>query len=122
MVQEIHVEGFDAFNKAIEDNKGKTVFALFSGSKDANGANWCPDCVAAEPVIARNVKFAPEDAVLIHCGVGERSFWKDQKNVFRTSKLSLKSVPTLLKMGTSQRLEEAQCAKDDLVQMFFEED
>ncbi|KAK7478253.1 hypothetical protein BaRGS_00030511 [Batillaria attramentaria] len=123
MVKQIHVEGYDAFNKAVEENKGQKIFALFSGSKDASGGSWCPDCVTADPVIERNVKTAPENAVFIHCGVGERAFWKDQSNIFRTDpKLKLKCVPTLLKLGTPQRLEEGQCADDNLVQMFFEED
>ena len=49
MVQEVHVEGYDAYNKAVEENKGKQVFAMFCGSKDANGASWCPDCVTGKP-------------------------------------------------------------------------
>nr|AVK42937.1 thioredoxin domain containing-protein [Oncomelania hupensis hupensis]7XQ3_A Chain A, Thioredoxin domain-containing protein 17 [Oncomelania hupensis]7XQ3_B Chain B, Thioredoxin domain-containing protein 17 [Oncomelania hupensis]7XQ3_C Chain C, Thioredoxin domain-containing protein 17 [Oncomelania hupensis]7XQ3_D Chain D, Thioredoxin domain-containing protein 17 [Oncomelania hupensis] len=123
MVKEIHVEGFEAYSKAAEENNGKNIFALFCGSKDANGESWCPDCVTAEPVIARNLKYAPADSVFIHCSVGERAFWKDQSNVFRKDPvLKLKCVPTLLKPGTPQRLEEEQCADDNLVQMFFQEE
>lgn len=46
MVKEIHVEGLDAYQKAVAENEGKTIFALFSGSTDADGNNWCPDCVS----------------------------------------------------------------------------
>ena len=35
--------------------------------------------------------------------------------------MALKSVPTLLKWETQQRLEEAQCADSDLVSMIFKE-
>ncbi|XP_025092057.1 thioredoxin domain-containing protein 17-like [Pomacea canaliculata] len=123
MVKEILVEGYEEYVKAAAENKGKQVFALFSGSKDANGESWCPDCLTADPVIKDNLKYAPADAILIHCGVGKREFWKDKENVFRKDpKLLLKCVPTLLKLGTPQRLEEAQCADENLVQMFFEED
>ena len=45
MVKEIHVEGIQAFKKAVEENKGKTIFAHFSGSPGEDGQNWCPDCV-----------------------------------------------------------------------------
>ena len=45
MVKEIHVEGLEAYKKAVNENKGKTIFALFSGSTDADGKSWCPDCV-----------------------------------------------------------------------------
>lgn len=45
MVKEIFVEGYEEYVKAAAENKGKQVFALFSGSKDANGESWCPDCL-----------------------------------------------------------------------------
>ena len=48
MAKVIRVEGFDAYKSEVEKNKDKTVFALFSGSKDANGASWCPDCVTGK--------------------------------------------------------------------------
>ncbi|XP_041377040.1 thioredoxin domain-containing protein 17-like [Gigantopelta aegis] len=123
MVQKINIEGHDAYCKALEEHKGKTLFALFCGNEDpATGKSWCPDCVVAEPVVERNLKHVPDDAVLIHCSVGDRPYWKDQNNAFRTDpKLKLKSVPTLMKVGTPQRLEEEQCTKDDLIQMLFED-
>lgn len=47
MVKTIHVEGYDAVKKAIKENSSiQDLFVLFSGSKDANGVSWCPDCVA----------------------------------------------------------------------------
>ena len=48
MVVEVHVEGFDAYQKEVEENKGKTIFALFCGSKNENGDSWCPDCVVGQ--------------------------------------------------------------------------
>ena len=48
MAKVIHVEGFEAYKGELEKNKGKIVFALFSGSKDANGGSWCPDCVTGK--------------------------------------------------------------------------
>ncbi|XP_047482430.1 thioredoxin domain-containing protein 17-like [Penaeus chinensis] len=125
MVQKIEVEGFDAFVEAVESSKasGKPVFVLFSGSKTAGGVSWCPDCVTAEPVVKGAVdKAAPEDSVFIYVGVGGRDFWKDPNCVFRTdARTKLKSVPTLMKYGTPQRLEEEQCAKVDMVEMLFED-
>lgn len=43
--EEVNVHGYDEFNKAVSDRKGKDIFAYFSGDKDANGKSWCPDCV-----------------------------------------------------------------------------
>lgn len=123
MVDSLHVEGISAFDEAVKDHPGKTIFALFSGSFDDKGNNWCPDCVAADPVIKNNLEHIPEGAVFIHCGVGGREYWKDQNNEFRKSpQLKLKCVPTLLILGKPNRLEESQCANDDLVKMLFEED
>ena len=48
MVQHIKAEGFQEFKSVmneIESKKLTEVFVLFSGSKDANGQSWCPDCV-----------------------------------------------------------------------------
>ena len=124
MVQKIKVEGFDAFNTEVNKVKGSgaPVFVLFSGSKDAGGKSWCPDCVTAEPVVDAGLTKAPEDAVFIYVGVGGRDFWKDPKCVFRTnSQTRLKSVPTLIKWGGPERLEESQCANKDMVEMLFED-
>lgn len=48
MAQSAHVEGFDAFKAEVEKNKGKSIFALFSGSLGPDGKSWCPDCVTGE--------------------------------------------------------------------------
>ena len=45
MVKEIHVEGYEAAKQAIEANKSRTLFVLFSASAAADGKSWCPDCV-----------------------------------------------------------------------------
>lgn len=59
----------------------------------------------------------------LYVGVGGRDFWKDPDCVFRKdSSTQLKSVPTLIKWGTKERLEEDQCAKEDLVKLMFEEE
>ena len=31
----------------------KTAVLLFTGTKQANGKSWCPDCVVADPVIEK---------------------------------------------------------------------
>ncbi|XP_072909580.1 thioredoxin domain-containing protein 17 isoform X1 [Hemitrygon akajei] len=44
----VEVSGYDEFMKAVERNKGKTIYAYFTGSKDTDGVSWCPDCVKGE--------------------------------------------------------------------------
>ena len=53
MVKTHKVEGFDAFKARVEElaGSGADVFVMFSGSKNAEGVSWCPDCVEAEPVV-----------------------------------------------------------------------
>jgi hypothetical protein len=118
----ITVEGYEALNKALKEQSGK-VFVLFSGSPNADGVSWCPDCVKADPVISRNFANAPSDSVFIHCHVGDRTYWKNPNNEFRKDpKFAIRCVPTLLKIGSRHKLEEEQCLSDDLIQMLFKDD
>ncbi|PSN50253.1 Thioredoxin domain-containing protein 17 [Blattella germanica] len=103
MAQKTVIEGYESFCKFVENlEKGKVdkqVYFLFSGSKDSTGKSWCPDCVKGK----------------LHLK------WKDPKCPFRTDKrLMLKSVPTLLKWGHPDKLEEDECRNPDLVSMMFE--
>jgi thiol-disulfide isomerase/thioredoxin len=120
MARTLHVEGYDSLQKVLQDNQGQTIFVLFTGSKGPDGKSWCPDCVKADPVIEECTKFAPPSSLVVFCGVGERAFWKDQSNIFR-QKLGIKSVPTLMKWGKGQKLEDADCSEKGLVQMLFED-
>lgn len=121
MVQEIHIEGFEALNTAVEKYKGRKIFVLFTGSLGPDGKSWCGDCVTADPVIKQSLPSAAKDSILIHCAVGDRPYWKDQTNVFR-KKLGITCVPTLMKWGEPKRLEEAECAKKELVEMLLEDE
>ncbi|ELT93421.1 hypothetical protein CAPTEDRAFT_228764 [Capitella teleta] len=77
----------------------------------------------ADPVIKECLKSADADAVLVHCGVGGIPYWKNQSNDFRMdSQMKLKSVPTLMRWGKPQRLEESQCADKSLVEMMFSDE
>ena len=105
------VEGFDAFKAKIseltgEGGGGGDIFVYFSGAADQSGKSWCPDCVTAEPVVTvrptlhitthhfftkhflyqKNLAGAAEDSHFLYVAVGDRTFWKDQNNIFRTAK------------------------------------
>ncbi|XP_021001696.1 thioredoxin domain-containing protein 17 [Parasteatoda tepidariorum] len=123
MVKRIKVEGYEAVKKAISENSNSNaLFVLFSGSKDANGQSWCPDCVTADPIIEEGLQSAPEDSVFIYCGVGSRDYWKNPNNDFRKDeKFKLTSVPTLMKWNTARRLDDDQCKSAALVTMLFED-
>ena len=123
MAKFITANGFAEYVKALESSQASCsqVFALFTGSLTASGKSWCPDCVRADPVIEEAAKTLPSDTCLITTYI-DRPTWKDQKNEFRTGELKLRSVPTLVKIGTEQRLVESECSKKSLVEMLFEEE
>lgn len=123
MVNKIVTRTFEEFQNAVKALKSSgLVLCFFAGAEDAKGNSWCPDCVAAKPVLEDALKKAPQDTTLVMCYI-ERAIWKDMKNPFRTDeKLKLTCVPTLLKWGTTQRLDDAQCQKKDLVEMLLEDD
>ncbi|XP_004684803.1 PREDICTED: thioredoxin domain-containing protein 17 [Condylura cristata] len=120
--EEINVSGFEAFNQAVKQHKDKAIFAYFTGSKDAAGRSWCPDCVLAEPVVREGLKHIKEEGcVFIYCQVGEKPYWKDPNNEFRKN-LKITAVPTLLKYGTPHKLVESECLQANLVEMLFSDD
>lgn len=93
-------------------------------SNSLSGKSWCPDCVVAQPIVESTMEKESKTPInFLYVGVGDRTFWKDQSNIFRTSPLTkLKSVPTLFKWGSPEnRLEEEKCAKPDFVSMLLEE-
>ena len=47
MASRTNIEGYEEFCKSIDDfsKQNKQIYVLFSGSKDASGKSWCPDCV-----------------------------------------------------------------------------
>ncbi|XP_061460740.1 thioredoxin domain-containing protein 17 [Rhineura floridana] len=122
--EEVSVHGYAEFERALRERqrqRGRVIFAYFSGTKDPeSGASWCPDCVAAEPIVRAELPNLPEGSVFIYCQVGDRAYWKDPNNEFRKN-LHLTGVPTLLKCGTPQKLVEHECFKSDLVKMLFTE-
>jgi len=99
-----------------------TVVLLFTGTKQANGKSWCPDCVVADPVIesvTQQLKTA--DLTFITVPVGDLPTWKSPDNQYRKHPVySVDCVPTLINVTKSQRLEEGGCADEKLVKQLFE--
>lgn len=125
MVQKFEVSGYDCLMELIRETlcKSRPIYVLFTGAKDDEGRNWCPDCVEAEPVVEDVLKTAPEDFIFILCYVGDRQTWEDPINPFRKDEiLRLKRIPTLYVWNTPKRLESGQCKNVDLVSMIFEDD
>ncbi|XP_046400157.1 thioredoxin domain-containing protein 17-like [Ischnura elegans] len=124
MVVKRAVEGFDEFNKAIKEleSSSKTILVLFSGSKGNAEKSWCPDCVTAEPVINSVLNTLDDSVQFLYVGVGDRDTWKNPNCVFRKDeRLRLSSVPTLVRWGQPQQLEEEKCCNPDLIRLLLED-
>ncbi|XP_055913238.1 thioredoxin domain-containing protein 17-like [Eupeodes corollae] len=124
MFNRINLKGYEAFKSSVEKLTGKNeVNVYFTGSKNDTGVSWCPDCVSAEPHVLDAVeKFAKKESIFMYVDVGDRTFWKDMKNPFRTDKdVLIQVIPTLIRWKAHQRLEGPQCENKDLLEMFFTE-
>ena len=119
------VTGYQRFLDFIANlqTNGEPVNVYFSGSKDSSGKSWCEDCNVAEPHVTTALKTIKTNAHFITVDVGDRAYWKDSKNPFRTDKdLHLQVIPTLIKWRDPKRLEGDQLLNNDLLDMFFNDD
>jgi len=123
MVREVTVEGVEELEEKLKNfnKKSDVVFVLFTGSPGQDGKSWCPDCVAADPVIDSSKTFIPDQATFIVCHVGDRPYWKDQSNPFRT-RHGITCVPTLLHWAKGIKLEDQQCQNLELLKILYEEE
>lgn len=126
-ITEHKVAGYEAFVAFIAELTTKAgdqpINVYFSGSKNASGGSWCPDCVVAEPVVRDALTRVQEPSHFVYVDVGDRAFWKDTKNPFRTDKRThLSVIPALLRWTEARRLDGEQLLKPELLDMFFNED
>lgn len=122
-----NVAGFDAFITLIEKLSAtvgeQAIGVYFTGAKKADGISWCPDCVVAEPIVMAALERIEQPTHFVYVDVGDRAFWKNTTNPFRTDKRThLSVIPTLLRWRQPQRLEGEQLLKSELLDMFFNDD
>ncbi|TMW42554.1 hypothetical protein DOY81_012367 [Sarcophaga bullata] len=127
MVNIKYTKGFEGYqNSVAELYKGSEtpLYILFTGDKNSDGVSWCPDCNVAQPNIDKAIeKFAAANDNFLVVEVGDRPFWKDMKNPFRSDpNIKLMVIPTLLRWKSVVRLEGEQCEKWDLLEMLFNEE
>lgn len=98
---------FDAFNqmfKEYEDKRStdylsvRSLIILFVASNDSSQESWCSDCRKSQPVIDKVVEEFKFNDLLEFAivEVGQRDEWKSKDNPFRTHKLQVTAVPTLI--------------------------
>ena len=113
------------YDALLQSASGKAVelglqnfFVLFTGSKGAAGKSWCPDCVAAEPVIDQALS-SLSSYVFLECPV-DREEYRSPDYVYRTDdRIKLRCVPTLRRVSPSgkavSQLNDAQSQQATLV-------
>ena len=68
---------FDSTLSKIVENegKGKQVLVYVFGEKDGSGKSWCPDCVAAEPLLKAGLKHLDASSfIVVECPVKRAEF------------------------------------------------
>jgi len=123
----VHIlEDVDAFEGKVSELQSsskatnRALMVHFTGAEAANGTSWCGDCRLADPVLHKILYSCPKAIVLV--AKVQREAYKGNPNYpYRTNKLvRLVTVPTVMKWGTRERLEEGQCADEGLVQLFLD--
>lgn len=126
MAKQYKVTGYEKFIEFMGNTnflKNEMVNVYFSGSKDVSGNSWCPDCVAVQPAVDEALSKLTDLSHFVYVDVGDRAFWKDMKNPFRTDKNThLQVIPTLIRWKGPQRLEGEQCGNPELLDMFFNDE
>lgn len=104
------------------------LFLLFTGAKQSNGVSWCPDCVAAEPIIEASLTRLSRPIVFLECPVLREGYRGNPEYAYRAHPtFKLACVPTLIRMSTDNnkvtgRLDDTQSQQEDLVEELFNGD
>lgn len=103
-----------------EEMREKPLFLLFTGSKNVQtGRSWCPDCVAADPIIIETLEKIDGGCVLLVCSV-DRESYRTADYIYRTDpRIKLTCVPTLIKWSGGKvlaRLNDSQSQMVEFVQ------
>lgn len=117
------VDSYDSLISLVDQEQEgheKIIILFLASYEESTGASWCPDCRTAEPVVASVMQeFADTDAgkgsLFVTVFVGQRSEWKTPASTFRSGPFHVKAVPTLLVLGSEDRLEEAQLLHPDKI-------
>ena len=110
--------------KLIADKKD--FIAIFSGSEDAQGANWCSDCVVAKPnILSVLIPAAVEKKIPVYyVSVGDKPVWKNPQHPLRIHpQYKLDGVPTAIIFTSGApgpRLKEDDFLSTDLIEEIFE--
>ncbi|KAF9364633.1 Thioredoxin domain-containing protein 17 [Mortierella sp. NVP85] len=111
----------EVINDTVDKHQGKNIYLYFYASIDpATGLSWCPDCVAAGPIIQKGFSELDDSVILVDVPVGDRPTWKDPEHPYRHRADAITAVPTLFHLNTKKRLVEEKCTKENLTEFLSE--
>eukprot|EP01036_Dinobryon_divergens_P036273 gene36273-47206_t len=102
----------------------KPLLIAFLGEKvSSTDKSWCPDCVAAEPIIQTSLQSMIPGCVYLECIVKREEYKGNPQYVYRQLPgIELKCVPTLIHWKGDQcvaRLDDSQCQVKSTVEGFI---
>jgi len=74
-MKKLIINNLETLLQTLKEQANKSIFLLFTGSKDSSGKSWCPDCNTADPVIEQVINeqtYDSDDYLFITVFVGER--------------------------------------------------
>lgn len=98
---ESFTELYDKYEPKKGSSEMKNLILLFIAGDDLETKeSWCSDCRKSKPIIESVIeKFQfNEEIILAIIQVGQKEEWKKSDNPFRTHKLQIQAVPTLLSL------------------------
>ncbi|KAL0239165.1 hypothetical protein PCE1_004856 [Barthelona sp. PCE] len=102
------VDSFDEANRIHQESieSGDETFFYFY-------SDWCPDCIASKEILNR----VPPVQPMVMVNVGEKPYWKDQENEYRTE-MNINCIPTLQLVSSFEVVAsfgEQECQNEDLL-------
>jgi hypothetical protein len=103
-----------ALSSALKAEPASRVFVLFTGSSDASGHSWCPDCNDCKPLLKSVFEEAGAGTTLVEVPLERSEYSGNAKHWARVHPSSkLQRIPTLMKWGKVNKvaeLVEGECA------------
>ncbi|KAK8815104.1 hypothetical protein WA556_007138 [Blastocystis sp. ATCC 50177/Nand II] len=112
------IRDVDSFPTLLQENLAKpSLSVIFTGDIDpATGKSWCPDCVAADPILDLFLEDQQDNTVLV-CLVKRDGYKGNPNHPYRLHPLiKLQSIPTIIQFKDGKevgRCVEKECRDED---------
>lgn len=123
-INKVVVHGAEEARKYLVNHKHGQLFLLYMSDKE-NEKYWCPDCEMAKDIVYNSFENAKKGSILLEIRVGNRDYWKNPENEFRTDSLFyVDNIPTIMRYDGNNRsshfLSENSCRDQKLLDFVFQ--